>query len=129
MSETATRIDDDAQVPYRARLRLLVADDDSLVRRTPCRPLRRHQDVGEASDGSEALSPVRTGGRFRAILMHLATPIMDGRLALVAFCIVAPALARRTFIATGGRLTPELQGRLAARPPGEVVASQATSPP
>jgi CheY-like chemotaxis protein len=120
VGENAARIDDAAPVRSSARLRLLVADDDLPLRKVLCRALRRHHDVEEASDGSEVLSRVRVDARFDAILLDLEMPIMNGRRALAALSAVAPALASRTLIVTGGASTPELQRWLGALPPGRV---------
>jgi CheY-like chemotaxis protein len=54
-------------VPSRARPRVLVADDDALVRRWLCRSLRFRYDVAEAGDGTEVIARVEAGERFDVV--------------------------------------------------------------
>jgi DNA-binding NarL/FixJ family response regulator len=64
----------------RARTRVLVVDDESLVRRTLRQILEKYQDlevVGEAANGEEAIAAVE---RFQPdiVVMDIRMPTLDG---------------------------------------------------
>lgn len=88
------------EVPIRARV--LLVDDDALVRASIKRMLTRSFDVDECADGADAVARVEAGERFDLVLMDLMMPRMNGRLALERIGEIAPELAARTVIMSGG---------------------------
>jgi CheY-like chemotaxis protein len=60
------------------RATILVVDDDPSIRSIVARILRREEyEVGEASDGREALEKMRAGA-YDAVVLDLMMPVMDG---------------------------------------------------
>jgi CheY-like chemotaxis protein len=58
---------------------ILVVEDDGDIRSALCSILSDEgYEVSSASDGSEALSHLRSGGRPALILLDLMMPVMDG---------------------------------------------------
>jgi CheY-like chemotaxis protein len=103
------------------RPRILVADDDAAVRAGVCRLLGRRYDLAEASEGSEVIARVEAGETFDAILLDLEMPVLDGRRTLERLRVIAPELARRTLIVTGGATTEGLQRWLSELPSNRVL--------
>lgn len=89
--------------------RLLLVDDDATLRRAIARMLEASFDVAHANDGEEAVALVLAGERFDFVVMDLEMPRLDGRRALARIEELAPDLARRTLIMTGGSNVLELQ--------------------
>ncbi len=65
--------------PGTARLRVLVVEDDPLVRHTLLRNLDRDAyDVLAVGDGVEALALLRASGNFQCVISDVAMPNLDG---------------------------------------------------
>jgi CheY-like chemotaxis protein len=103
-----------------ARPRILVADDDVPARTALCHMLRRRFDIVEASDGTDVVARIEAGETFDALLLDLEMPNLDGRQTLERLAVVAPALAARTLVVTGGSCDPALRQWLSELPPGRV---------
>ena len=102
--------------------RVLVVDDDSVLRNAIGRMLTAASFIVEkASDGAEMLDRVTAGESFDFILMDLEMPRMDGRAALARLQQIAPELAKRTLIMTGGSSVLELQTWIESLGPGRVL--------
>lgn len=91
-------------------LRILVVDDEDLVRRSLAR-LLRHHDVVEAADGDSALRAL-SSGYFDGILCDLLMPGMDGLEFHQTLAAQDPAQAARLVFLTGssGKPTSALGG-------------------
>ncbi|MFL5260836.1 MAG: response regulator [Anaeromyxobacteraceae bacterium] len=96
------------------RAKVLVVDDEAIVRRTIERALSAQCDVSAAADGRGALALVRTGARFDAILCDLMMPEMNGAEVHAALLREAPDQARRFAILTGGAFSPRAEALLEA---------------
>ena len=104
------------------RLRVLVVDDDGVLRNAIARMLMAASFVVEkAADGAEMLDRVKAGESFDFILMDLEMPRMDGRVALAQLEQIAPELAKRTLIMTGGSNVLALQAWIESLGPGKVL--------
>ncbi len=91
------------------RTRLLIVDDDPEVRRSVGRMLGRIYDVELLSDGADAVERVGAGERFELLLMDLEMPRMNGRDAFARIEAIAPALAARALMMSGGSGDPALR--------------------
>ena len=100
--------------------RVLVVDDDSVMRAAVARMIRSCEVV-QAGDGAEAIALVERGETFDVIVMDLEMPRMSGRAAYVKLEEIAPQLARRTLIMTGGSSVLELQQWLEGLGPGRLL--------
>jgi CheY-like chemotaxis protein len=89
--------------------RLLIVDDDEATRDAVAGMMRSLAEVVTASDGEDAVALIEGGERFDAVVMDLEMPRADGRVALLRIEEIAPKIARRTVIMTGGSRVPELQ--------------------
>ncbi len=101
------------------RLRVLVVDDDHLVRKVVGRLLRRDHEVHEA-DGGRAALELLSANTYDVIVSDLMMPGMDGRLLYEAASRQWPALEPRFVFFTGGAVGDEMQ-RFVAAMPGRVV--------
>ncbi len=97
------------------RGRVLVVDDEALVRRSLCRTLRDH-DVVEVGGAREALKLLTDGETFDVILSDLVMPDMTGMEFYEELLRKRPEDARRVFFLTGGAATPRIADFLAAVP-------------
>jgi CheY-like chemotaxis protein len=100
-------------------LRILVVDDYQALRASTASFLRRRLGavVVEAADGAEALRAVEQGS-FDAILLDLEMPRVNG---MQAYERLAPELARRTLIVSGGSERPELAEWLSTHAVGRLL--------
>ncbi len=87
-----------------AKARLLVIDDESMVRRAIARALRAH-DVVSVENPVDALALLDRGERFDLILSDLMMPNMTGVEFFEELLRRFPELARRVVFITGGALT------------------------
>jgi len=100
---------DDASEPPAARpCRLLIVDDDRLVRNGLRRILERHHDVSVAADGRRALELI-LAERFDVVVCDLIMPEMSGMELFRAVEERMPNLAARFVFVTGG--TSSLEAR------------------
>ena len=107
--------------PDRARRpRLLVVDDAPDMRRSIARILKDRVDIVEAYDGKMALEMIvqahMDGAQFDALLIDLEMPRMNGKDALDAIASIAPELAERAIVMSGGAWDAKLGGWLALLP-------------
>lgn len=86
--------------------RVLVIDDDPLVRRVISRLLQEDHTVITASSGSNALALIRAGERFDAILCDMMMPDMDGYQLFEALQQQAPEVCSTVIFVSGGAFTP-----------------------
>ena len=114
--------------------RVLVVDDEPMFCRAMARMLGREHDVVTVGDSREALRRIEAGERFDAIFADLVMPGMNGAEFHDALALVAPALAARMRVVTGGAFTPggaefleRMAGRVLEKPvvPAEVRAALA----
>lgn len=98
------------------RGRVLVVDDDSLVRRALQRTLGREHDVTAVAGAREALERVGGGERYDVIVCDLMMPSMSGMDLHAALCATAPELAERMVFLTGGAHSDLAEAFLATVP-------------
>ncbi|MCC6527121.1 MAG: response regulator [Polyangiaceae bacterium] len=96
------------------RQRVLVVDDEPLVRRSLERALRGHE-VSSADGGREAIA-LCLEGEHDVILCDLMMPDVTGMDVYEAVCAVRPELARRFVFITGGAFTPRARAFVDALP-------------
>jgi CheY-like chemotaxis protein len=94
------------------RGRVLVVDDEPLVRRALDRVLSASHDVVLAGGGKEALARIEQGPPFDAILCDVMMPGMDGIELYSAVTSRWPALSGRVVFVTGGALVGETRSFL-----------------
>lgn len=81
--------------------RVLVVDDDGMVRRVLVRMLRRKYAVSEMPSAEAVLEAIHAGEHFDAILCDLHLDGMSGRDLLARLRVEAPAQASRLIILSG----------------------------
>ncbi len=94
------------------RLRVLVVDDEALVRRVLSVALARHHDVVVAEHGREAAAVLEAGPAVDVVVCDLMMPEMNGQDLYEQVAARDPALARRFVFITGGALGPKLSAFL-----------------
>jgi PAS domain S-box-containing protein len=114
----AAREADRAATPAPARSRILIVDDEPVLRRVVARALEPLHDVVGVSSGKEALELLARGEQFDAILCDLLMPEMTGMELHARLLEQRPELAARTAFLTGGVFTREAEEFLerSARP-------------
>ena len=110
------------------RPRVLVIDDDDLVRRTIARALRMRCNMEDVASAEEALERIRAGTRYEMIILDLSLPSgMSAR----SFCAEIEARdavqAARIVIYTGSAKTADDQHFLASRMPRVIMKPASTS--
>lgn len=100
----------------RGRQRVLLVDDDSMVRNSIRRLIARHHDIITVASGREALERVRKGEPFDIILCDLMMPEMSGVELFARLSNEHPELAPRVIFLSGGAFTPEATHFLASVP-------------
>ncbi|MEM9189309.1 MAG: response regulator [Myxococcota bacterium] len=108
------------------RGRLLLVDDDALVRRALRRSILPFHDVEEADGGLRALELLETDSNFDVVLCDLMMPEIDGVEVHRRLSERAPDLASRMAFVTGGVFTPRARRFLATYAP--VVIEKPVSP-
>ncbi len=98
------------------RGRLLVIDDDALVRVSLGHILSLDHEVTLCDSGQSALKLFAEGARFDAILCDINMPGMDGPQLYEAMETAAPDQLERTIFLTGGAYTARAQAFLARVP-------------
>jgi signal transduction histidine kinase len=99
--------------PVRAsgrRARVLVVDDEPMIRRAVQRTLAPDHDVLALGSGREALQRIRAGQRFDVIFCDLMMPEMTGVELYAALTDLAPAQAKVMVFLTGGAFTEGSRG-------------------
>lgn len=94
------------------KLRVLVVDDEPRILDMMRRMLRAHADLAVAPGGLEALSRVKAGERFDAIVCDLLMPEMNGMQLYEALQSEAPELVSRMLFVTGGAFTGDARAFL-----------------
>jgi CheY-like chemotaxis protein len=82
------------------RQRILVVDDETAIGKAVRRTLFGY-DVTVLTSAREALSLVKSGERFDALVSDVNMPEMDGRELAVEIAKIAPALGERVLFLTG----------------------------
>jgi CheY-like chemotaxis protein len=95
------------------RPRVLVIDDDDLLRRMVCRVLESEHDIVVLPSAKEALDRIATGERFDLILCDLMLPGVSGVDFHERIGPIAPELVERILFTTGGAYTPRAEAFLA----------------
>ena len=95
-----------------ARVRVLVIDDDPLVRNVLGKILSQHHDVTTAEDGAAALVAVERDS-FGAILCDMTMPGIDGCEVHRRLAVEHPGIERRIIFITGGTFGPAFDHFLA----------------
>ncbi|MDP1921001.1 MAG: PAS domain-containing protein [Myxococcales bacterium] len=101
-----------AAVKAPVRRRMLVIDDEPLLRRALARQLAEHHDVVAAASGLEALAQIAAHPDFDAILCDLMMPEMSGMDFHARLVTQQPALARRVIFMSGGAFTASAEDYL-----------------
>ncbi|MEZ4336207.1 MAG: ATP-binding protein, partial [Sandaracinaceae bacterium] len=97
------------------RHRVLIVDDDALVRRAMARVLRDH-DVVQAGDGEEALTLLEEDADYDVIITDVMMPNVYGPELVATLAQRWPELGPRVVLCTGGTLTPEAEALVGAAP-------------
>jgi signal transduction histidine kinase len=97
------------------RARILVVEDEAMVRRVLERVLADH-DLRCLERGAEALALIAAGERFDLILCDLMMPTMSGIELYEKLLKTDPELARRVVFITGGATTVEVDDFLRSVP-------------
>ena len=105
-----------APKPAARRGKLMVIDDDALVRVSLGHILSLDHEVTLCDSGASALKVFEEGGRFDAILCDVNMPGMDGPELYEAMKAVVPEQLDRTIFLTGGAYTARAQEFLARVP-------------
>lgn len=95
-----------------SRRRVLIVDDERIIRDSLARVLGGHHDVTTADSGAAGLQVLETG-LFDVILCDVTMPGMDGREVHRAVAVRYPGLERRIIFMSGGTFQPELDRFLA----------------
>jgi signal transduction histidine kinase/CheY-like chemotaxis protein len=90
--------------PFR-RGRVLVVDDEAMIRRSIQRSLGSQHDVTSASSGREALDLLVSGERFDMIFCDLMMPEMTGMELHAVLQMTSPEQAKQMVFLTGGAFT------------------------
>jgi signal transduction histidine kinase/CheY-like chemotaxis protein len=90
--------------PFR-RGRVLVVDDEAMIRRSIARSLGTQHDVTTAASGREALELLVAGERFDMIFCDLMMPEMTGMELHAVLMMTAPEQASHMVFLTGGAFT------------------------
>jgi signal transduction histidine kinase len=90
--------------PFR-RGRVLVVDDEAMIRRSIARSLGTQHDVTTAASGREALELLVGGERFDMIFCDLMMPEMTGMELHAVLMMTSPEQARQMVFLTGGAFT------------------------
>jgi PAS domain S-box-containing protein len=129
--ESAPRLDRAAR-----GARVLVVDDEPMFCHAMARMIGSEHDVVTVGDAREALRRIEAGERFDAVFADLVMPGMSGVEFHDALARLAPDLAARMRVVTGGAFTPggaeflaRMSGRVLEKPvvPGDVRAALAAA--
>ena len=98
-----------------SRKRVLIVDDESLLRDALTRLLSGEHEIVTASSGAEALAKLEHG-MFDVIVCDVMMPGMNGQEVYRRIAEAHPGLERRMVFITGGTFSPELDEFLAGSP-------------
>jgi signal transduction histidine kinase/CheY-like chemotaxis protein len=106
-----------ASAPRRTAIRrkVLIIDDERLVRDALTRLLQADHEVVSASSGEAGLAALDAGG-FDVIICDVMMPGMNGREVHRRIAVSHPGLERRLVFISGGTFAPELDEFLATTP-------------
>jgi CheY-like chemotaxis protein len=90
------------------RARVLVVDDEPSLSRIIARTLGPEYDVSVQNSAQEALDAILAGERYDLVLCDLSMPGMDGVTFYHRLEALAPELAARFIVMTGGAFTERL---------------------
>lgn len=96
------------------RARILLVDDDEMVRRSLCRVLEDQHEVISVGSAEQAMEVLGAGRRFDVVLCDLMMPEMDGVDLHAWVEKIYPKIAGRFVFITGGIFTPKVEAYLAA---------------
>jgi len=96
------------------RGRILIIDDDAMVRDSTANMLSRDHDVVKVAGGAAGLDTIRSQPDFDVILCDLMMPQMTGMDFFVALSNLLPRLIGSVVFMTGGAFTPTARGFLNA---------------
>ncbi len=102
-------------VPTPIRKRVLIIDDEPLLRDALTRLLGGEHEITTASSGAEGLAKL-SSGPFDAIVCDVMMPGMNGQEVHRRVAAVHPGLEKRIVFITGGTFSPELDEFLATTP-------------
>lgn len=114
-----SRADEPAAATAPARHRVLVIDDEPLVRGVLAKLLADTHAVTPCASGSDGLALLATA-RFDVILCDVMMPGMNGREVYRRIAAEFPGLERRVVFISGGTFTPELETFLDALPNAKI---------
>jgi PAS domain S-box-containing protein len=113
----AERAADAERAAAARRARILVVDDEPLVRTALVQLLADRHEVVALDAARAALASIERGDRYDVILCDLMMPHMTGMELHAALARVAPDQARRLVAMTGGAFSPQAREFLAAGHP------------
>ncbi len=94
------------------RGRILVVDDEALIRSVVRRALSSEHDVVAVSSGPEALAELEKDPSFDVILSDVMMPEMTGLELLAELEVRSPAMAKRVIFLTGGAFASQTRDSL-----------------
>lgn len=107
------------------RPRLLVVDDAADMRRSIGRILKASMEIVDAYDGQMAVEMITKaaadGAQFDVLLIDLEMPRLNGKDALDKIALVAPRLAERAIVMSGGAWDTKLGKWLSQLPPHRLL--------
>ena len=108
---------------------MLLVEDSEPLRRSMARALKKQFTVVEACDGEAAVDRVREhaarGESFDVLVTDLEMPNMNGREALAEISKIAPELAEKSIVVTGGAKDKALAAWLTTLPADRVITKPA----
>jgi signal transduction histidine kinase/ActR/RegA family two-component response regulator len=104
-AERQTELKPSLPVTSQKRARILVIDDEPMVRAALVRILKQQHDVTPVASGAEALDQIRSNRHFDVILCDLMMPDMTGMDLHAEIARTVPSLLERIVFMTGGAFT------------------------
>lgn len=108
-------------VATKTRGRVLVVDDEPLLRSSVTRLLGKEYDVVTVESAVDALARITRGERFDVILSDVMMPVMTGMGLHAEVSAIAPEQAERMVFMTGGAVTPAARRFLQIVPNPRIV--------
>jgi CheY-like chemotaxis protein len=100
--------------PSNNRGRVLVIDDDAMIRTVLRRTLEPEHEVVACANGQAGLTQLLADQRFDVVFCDLVMPGMNGPEVYRELEARVPAILPRVVLVTGGAFTPELHEFLAS---------------